>query len=80
MQRSLEHSNRHFKNVIKHLPLGVPSNIRYWGEGKSIYVDHRKGGPVTDVDGNKNFEQAVDITITNHSAKQTKPDKRSQKN
>ena len=53
MQRSLKHSNRHFKNAIKHLPLGVSSNFRYWGEDKTIYVDHGKGGRITDIDGNE---------------------------
>lgn len=53
MQRSLKHSNRHFRNAVKHLPLGVSSNFRYWGEDKTIYVDHGKGGRVTDIDGNE---------------------------
>ena len=53
MQRSLKHSNRHFQKAIKRLPLGVSSNFRYWGEDKTIYVEHGKGGRLTDIDGNK---------------------------
>jgi glutamate-1-semialdehyde 2,1-aminomutase len=53
MQRSLKNSNRHFQKAIKRLPLGVSSNFRYWGEEKTIYVKHGKGGRITDIDGNK---------------------------
>ena len=53
MQRSLKHSNRHFKKAVQRLPLGVSSNFRYWGEDKTIYVDHGKGGRITDIDGNE---------------------------
>jgi glutamate-1-semialdehyde 2,1-aminomutase len=50
--RSLARSNAHFKKAVNALPLGVSSNFRYWGEDKTIYVDHGKGGRITDIDGN----------------------------
>jgi glutamate-1-semialdehyde 2,1-aminomutase len=53
MARSLVQSNRHFKQALTRLPLGVTSNFRYWGEDKTIYVDHGKGGRLWDIDGNE---------------------------
>ncbi len=53
MARSLVRSNRHFKQALTRLPLGVTSNFRYWGEDKTIYVDHGKGGRLWDIDGNE---------------------------
>lgn len=53
MPRSLEKSNRQYRKAVKKLPLGVSSNFRYWGEDKTIYVDHGKGGRITDIDGNQ---------------------------
>jgi glutamate-1-semialdehyde 2,1-aminomutase len=35
------------------MPLGVSSNFRYWGDDKTIYVDHGKGARVWDIDGNE---------------------------
>lgn len=35
------------------MPLGVSSNFRYWGDDKTIYIDHGKGGLITDIDGNE---------------------------
>jgi glutamate-1-semialdehyde 2,1-aminomutase len=51
--RSLAKSNQHFERAINKLPLGVSSNFRYWGDDKTIYVDHGKGGRVWDIDGNE---------------------------
>lgn len=51
--RSLERSNAHFKKANAKLPLGVSSNFRYWGDDKTIYIDHGKGGRVWDLDGNE---------------------------
>lgn len=51
--RSLAKSNKHFERAVKKLPLGVSSNFRYWGDDKTIYVDHGKGGRVWDIDGNE---------------------------
>jgi len=51
--RSLSRSNAHFKKASSRLPLGVASNFRYWGDDKTIYVDHGEGGRVWDIDGNE---------------------------
>jgi glutamate-1-semialdehyde 2,1-aminomutase len=53
MGRSLARSNQHYKKALARLPLGVTSNFRYWGEDKTIYVDHAKGGRLWDIDGNE---------------------------
>jgi glutamate-1-semialdehyde 2,1-aminomutase len=34
------------------MPLGVASNFRYWGEERTIYVKHGRGGRITDIDDN----------------------------
>jgi glutamate-1-semialdehyde 2,1-aminomutase len=51
--RSLAKSNKHFERAVSKMPLGVSSNFRYWGDDKTIYVDHGKGGRVWDIDGNE---------------------------
>ncbi len=51
--RSLTKSNQHFERAISKMPLGVSSNFRYWGDDKTIYVDHGKGARVWDIDGNE---------------------------
>ena len=51
-RRSLARSNAHFERASRALPLGVSSNFRYWGEDKTIYIDHGRGGRITDIDGN----------------------------
>ena len=53
MRRSLQHSNRHHKKALQKLPLGVSSNFRYWGEDKTIYIDHASGSRLWDIDGNE---------------------------
>jgi glutamate-1-semialdehyde 2,1-aminomutase len=53
MTRSLHKSNAHFRRASRHLPLGVASNFRYWGEERTIYVDHAKGARLWDIDGNE---------------------------
>ena len=50
--RSIKRSNAHHQKALGALPLGVASNFRYWGEDKTIYIDHGKGGRITDIDGN----------------------------
>ena len=52
MPRSLARSNAHFKKALNRLPLGVASNFRYWGDDRTIYVAHGKGGRLFDIDGN----------------------------
>jgi len=53
MSRSLDRSNRQYRKAISKLPLGVSSNFRFWGEDKTIYIDHGKGGRLWDIDGNE---------------------------
>lgn len=50
--RDLRRSNAHFRKALERLPLGVASTFRYWGEERTIYVDHGKGGRIWDIDGN----------------------------
>jgi glutamate-1-semialdehyde 2,1-aminomutase len=50
--RALQKSNEQFQRAVRRLPLGVASTFRYWGEGRTIYVDHGKGGHTWDIDGN----------------------------
>lgn len=53
MRRSLSNSNRHHKKALTKMPLGVSSNFRYWGEDKTIYIDHARGGRLWDIDENE---------------------------
>ncbi len=50
--RNLEKSNAQFQKAAKRLPLGVASTFRYWGDDRTIYVHHGKGGRTWDIDGN----------------------------
>ena len=50
--RVLAKSNAHFQKSLKRLPLGVSSTFRYWGDERTVYVHHGKGGRTWDVDGN----------------------------
>ena len=50
--RNLTKSNAQFQRAVKKLPLGVSSTFRYWGDDRTIYVDHGKGGRTWDIDGN----------------------------
>jgi glutamate-1-semialdehyde 2,1-aminomutase len=50
--RDLTKSNAQFKRAVKRLPLGVSSTFRYWGDARTIYVSHGKGGRTWDIDGN----------------------------
>ena len=51
--RNLTRSNEHLLKASTKLPLGVASNFRYWGDDKTIYVDHASGGRIWDIDGNE---------------------------
>ena len=53
MSRTLARSNAHFKKALTRLPLGVSSNFRYWGDDKTIYIDHGRGARLWDIDGNE---------------------------
>ncbi len=50
--RTLTRSNAQFRKSVKRLPLGVASTFRYWGDDRTIYVHHGKGGRTWDIDGN----------------------------
>lgn len=51
-RRNLAKSNAQYQRAVKRLPLGVSSTFRYWGDDRTIYVDHGKGGRTWDIDGN----------------------------
>ncbi|MCB2109416.1 MAG: aspartate aminotransferase family protein [Defluviimonas sp.] len=50
--RTLSRSNAQYRKALTRLPLGVSSSFRFWGEERTIYVDHGKGGRIWDIDGN----------------------------
>jgi glutamate-1-semialdehyde 2,1-aminomutase len=50
--RTLTKSNAQFQRAVKRLPLGVSSTFRYWGDERTVYVQHGKGGRIWDIDGN----------------------------
>jgi glutamate-1-semialdehyde 2,1-aminomutase len=50
--RNLAKSNAQYRKAVRRLPLGVSSTFRYWGDDRTIYVDHGKGGRIWDIDGN----------------------------
>jgi len=51
--RKMTNSNAQFQRALKRLPLGVASSFRYWGEDRTVYVKHGKGGRIWDIDDNK---------------------------
>ena len=51
-QRNLARSNAHFRKASERLPLGVASTFRYWGDERTVYVSHGKGGRTWDIDDN----------------------------
>src|SRR5215813_4165258 len=48
----LDKSTAHFKKANKAMPLGVSSNFRFWGEGKTVYVKRGRGARLWDFDDN----------------------------
>lgn len=52
MSRTMTRNQEHFRRALERLPLGVASNFRYWGEGRTVYVKEGRGARVTDLDGN----------------------------
>lgn len=50
--RDLSKSNAQYQKALKRLPLGVASTFRYWGDDRTIYVHHGKGGRTWDIDNN----------------------------
>lgn len=53
MSRNLQRSIALQHQAFQVMPLGVSSNLRYWGEGKTLYVEKAKGAYLWDVDGNR---------------------------
>jgi glutamate-1-semialdehyde 2,1-aminomutase len=51
-KRNLTKSNAQYQKAVKRLPLGVASTFRYWGDDRTIYVSHGKGGRTWDIDAN----------------------------
>lgn len=52
-RRKMEKSRAHFQEALKHMPLGVSSNFRYWGDDNTIFVKNGKGARLWDIDGNE---------------------------
>src|ERR1700761_203988 len=52
MSRTMTRNQEHFRQALTRLPLGVASNFRFWGEGRTVYVKEGRGARVTDLDGN----------------------------
>jgi glutamate-1-semialdehyde 2,1-aminomutase len=52
MARTLTRNQEHYQRALKRLPLGVASNFRFWGEGRTIYVKEGRGARITDLDDN----------------------------
>lgn len=51
-RRDMTKSNAQYRRAVQRLPLGVSSTFRYWGEERTVYVHHGKGGRTWDIDGN----------------------------
>jgi len=41
------------KEAMQHMPQGVAENYRYWGDDRTVFVEHSKGCEITDCDGKK---------------------------
>ena len=52
-RRDLTKSRAHYQEALKHMPLGVSSNFRYWGDEQTVFVKHGKGARLWDIDGNE---------------------------
>jgi glutamate-1-semialdehyde 2,1-aminomutase len=53
MSRVLAKSHAHYRRALTRMPLGVASNFRFWGEERTIYVKHGRGGRIVDLDDNE---------------------------
>jgi len=53
MARVLTKNHAHYRRALTRLPLGVASNFRFWGEERTIYVKHGRGGRIVDLDDNE---------------------------
>lgn len=52
-RRKMDKSRAHFQEALKHMPLGVSSNFRYWGDDNTVFVKKGKGARLWDIDGNE---------------------------
>jgi glutamate-1-semialdehyde 2,1-aminomutase len=52
-RRKMDKNRAHFREAVQHLPLGVSSNFRYWGEDKTVFVKRGKGARLWDLDDNE---------------------------
>jgi glutamate-1-semialdehyde 2,1-aminomutase len=52
MTRTMTRNQEHYRRALTRLPLGVASNFRFWGEGRTVYVKQGRGARVTDLDDN----------------------------
>ncbi len=52
MTRTMTRNEEHYRRALTRLPLGVASNFRFWGEGRTVYVKQGRGARVTDLDDN----------------------------
>ena len=52
MPRIMTRNQEHYRRALTRLPLGVASNFRFWGEGRTVYVKEGRGARVTDLDDN----------------------------
>src|SRR5258708_9786194 len=48
----LDKSTAHSQRAVKSMPWGVRSNLRLWGEGKTVYVKRGRGARLWDFDDN----------------------------
>src|SRR5258708_31635126 len=48
----LDKPTAHYKRALDVMPLGVSSNFRFWGEGKTVYVKRGRGARIWDFDAN----------------------------
>jgi glutamate-1-semialdehyde 2,1-aminomutase len=53
MERKLTRCNAQFERAARRLPLGVSSNYRYWGKGRTLYLSRARGPRLWDLDGNE---------------------------
>src|ERR1700761_8188024 len=53
MTRTMTRNQEHFRRALTRMPLGVASNFRYWGEGRTVYVKQGRGARIVDIDDNE---------------------------
>src|SRR5258708_2531847 len=52
MSGSMTQNKEHFRGAVRRLPLGVGSNLRYWGEERTSYIKQGRGARIVDIDDN----------------------------